>query len=169
MRAPRKPWLRKLLLSAWQSERFDAWLSSRITAERFDNLLSGDIEKKTDTGGLFDVEDPEGELPRLRSHAIVFTGPMFGFRMRSPAPGSEAAEAEAASLATAELSEGALKKARLTGARRPARLHPEDLAIEVDPEDPASLVFRFALRKGSYATTVLREYRKPGEAVRGAA
>ena len=155
----KKPWLRKLLLSAWQSERFDAWLSARLAAGAFDALLAGDLAKKTDTGGLFDVEDPAAELPRLRRHDIVFTGPMFGFKMRAPAEGSPAAGAEAEMLKEADLPPTALKRCRLPGTRRSARLHPGELTLS--PGQAAqSLCVSFSLPRGAYATTVMREFMK---------
>ena len=153
-----KPWLRKLLLSAWQSERFDTWLAARISSGAFDGLLEGDVAKKTDTGGLFDVEDPAVELPRLRAHDIVYTGPMYGSKMRAPTPtSSPAAVAEAAILAEIELPDDAFKRARLPGTRRPGRIHPADLSVKAEDD---ALVFRFFLPKGAYATTVLREFLK---------
>lgn len=162
-----KPWLRKLLLSAWQSELFDTWLEERIRSDAFDTLRPGDVAKKTDTGGMFDVSaDPASadfaaELPRLREHAITFTGPMFGFKMRAPVSDSAAAEVEAGILAAAELPDDALKSARLPGARRPARLHPADFAVTPAADgDEAALTLTFELPKGAYATTVLREIMK---------
>jgi tRNA pseudouridine13 synthase len=50
-----------------------------------------------------------------------------------------------------------LRRARLDGSRRPARLFLDDLSIESHPE---GLLFTFALPKGAYATTVLREFMK---------
>jgi len=155
----KKPWLRKLLLSAWQSERFDSWLAARLGAGAFDALLAGDVAKKTDTGGLFDVEDPDAELPRLRRHDIVFTGPMFGFKMRAPAHDSPAAAAEDELLEEAELPPTALKRCRLPGTRRPARLHPGDLTLSPGPRGE-TLTVSFSLPKGAYATTVMREFMK---------
>lgn len=166
-RPPRQPWLRKLLLSAWQSERFDAWLLARLTAGVFDDLVAGDVCKKLDTGGLFDVPDAAAaavEAPRLRAHAITYTGPLFGSEMRAATDGTPAAAAEAAILAAADLPPDALKRARLPGSRRPARLHPQDLSITAEPpaggadDAGGALLFEFSLPKGAYATTVLREF-----------
>lgn len=165
-----KPWLRKLLLSAWQSERFDAWLAARIRAGEFDTFVPGDIVQKTDTGGIFDIpgqaggsSEFEAEVARLRDHAVTYTGPMFGFKMRAPAPGTPAAAAEAAVLAAADLPADALRRSRLPGTRRPARLHPTEFSVSsASPGDPESsaLTLTFGLPKGAYATTVLREIMK---------
>jgi tRNA pseudouridine13 synthase len=50
-----------------------------------------------------------------------------------------------------------LKRARLNGSRRPARLLVDDLQIVSHPE---GLLFSFSLPKGAYATIVLREFLK---------
>lgn len=154
-RGPRKRWLRRFLLSAYQSALFNAWLTERIRRGWFGRLLSGDIAKKTDTGGLFEVEDAEVELPRFRRQDITYTGPIYGHRMwwASGEPG----ELERAVLQAEDVTTEMLRRARLNGSRRRACLFLDDLDIEPHPE---GLLFTFTLPKGSYATTVLREFIK---------
>ncbi len=154
-RGPRKRWLRRFLLSAYQSALFNAWLTERIERDWFDLLLNGDIAKKTDTGGLFEVEDAEVELPRFRRREITYTGPIYGHRMwwASGEPG----ELERAVLEAEEVTTEMLRRARLNGSRRRACLFLNDLDIE---PHPAGLLFTFSLPKGSYATTALREFVK---------
>jgi len=154
-RGPRQRWLRELLLSAYQSRLFNLWLAQRLQSGFFQTLLAGDIAKKTDTGGLFTVEDLQAETPRLLAGEITYTGPIYGAKMMWPQ--GEAAEMERAVLAAEEVSEEMLKRAGLKGSRRRARLNPDDLAIQ--PE-AGGLWFSFALPKGSYATTLLREFMK---------
>jgi tRNA pseudouridine13 synthase len=48
-RGPRERWLRRFLLSAYQSALFNAWLDERIRRGWFGRLLTGDIAKKTDS------------------------------------------------------------------------------------------------------------------------
>jgi tRNA pseudouridine13 synthase len=48
-----------------------------------------------------------------------------------------------------------LKRARLGGTRRPARLLVADLEIAAHPQ---GLLFSFFLPKGAYATVLLREF-----------
>lgn len=157
-RGPRQRFLRELLLSAWQAEAFNRWLAARMAAGDFVRLMEGDVAKKLATGGMFTVEDAGAEAPRLASWEITYTGPMFGAKMR-PAAG-EAGEREAAFLAAEGVDARALKKARLPGSRRAARLPLEN--VEIEPEGDG-LWLRFLLPKGSYATTVLREVIKPPE------
>jgi tRNA pseudouridine13 synthase len=123
----------------------------------FAALLSGDVAKKTDTGGIFVVEDAAAEQPRLDAGEITYTGPMFGAKMR--AAQGPAGEHEAALLDEEGLDQSRLKRAGLAGARRPARLMLGELSLEPAPE---GLWLGFALPKGAYATTLLREFTKPG-------
>ncbi|HEY64279.1 MAG TPA: tRNA pseudouridine(13) synthase TruD [Caldilineae bacterium] len=154
-RGPRERWLRRFLLSAYQAALFNIWLAERIERGWFDRLFTGDIAKKTDTGGLFEVADAEAEMPRFQRREITYTGPIYGARMRwaSGIPGELEREVLSAAGVTIEM----LRKARLDGSRRAARLFLEDLSIEPHPD---GLLFSFTLPKGAYATTVLREFMK---------
>jgi tRNA pseudouridine13 synthase len=154
-RGPRKQWLRRFLLSAYQAALFNAWLTERIRRDWFERVLTGDIAKKTDTGGLFEVEDAEVELPRFQRGEITTTGPIYGARMRWA--GGEPGELERKVLEAAGVTAEMLRRARLDGSRRPARLLLNDLCIEPHPD---GLLFTFSLPKGAYATTVLREFMK---------
>ncbi len=154
-RGPREKWLRRLLLSAWQAELFNDWLARRVREGIFARLIMGDVAKKTDTGGLFTVEAPALEQPRLERGEITYTGPIYGGKMLWAA--DEAGERERRLLAEQGLAEEALRRAGLSGSRRVARLALEGLSMGLDDQD---LAFEFALPKGSYATTVLREFMK---------
>jgi tRNA pseudouridine13 synthase len=57
-----------------------------------------------------------------------------------------------------------LRRARLDGSRRPARLLLDGLSVARHPD---GLLFAFALPKGAYATTVLREFMKAEGAWQG--
>jgi tRNA pseudouridine13 synthase len=152
---PRERWLKRFLLSAYQAALFNAWLTERIRRGWFERLLTGDIAKKTDTGGLFEVREAEVELSRFKQKEITYTGPIYGSRMRWAS--GEPGELEQMVLETAEVTTEMLRRARLDGSRRPARLFLDDLSIESHPE---GLLFTFTLPKGAYATTVLREFMK---------
>lgn len=152
-RGPRQQWLRRFLLSAYQSALFNVWLAERIRRGWFEQLRVGDVAKKTDTGGLFEVEDIAVEAPRFDRGEITYTGPIYGARMRWPS--GEPGELERAILEQAGVSDDMLRRASLDGSRRAARLVIADVEIE-----PAAdgLRFRFRLPKGAYATTLLREF-----------
>lgn len=153
-------WLRRFLLSAYRSALFNAWLIERIRRGWFDRLLTGDIAKKTDTGGLFEVEEIKAEEPRFRRREITYTGPLYGASMwwATGKPG----DLERKVLEAAGVTVEALGQARLKGGRRRARLFPWELEVESHPD---GLLFKLALPKGVYATTVLREFMKSGAAI----
>jgi tRNA pseudouridine13 synthase len=154
-RGPRDRWVRRFLLSSYQSALFNAWLVERLQRGWFERLLTGDVAKKTDSGGLFEVEDAEAEEHRFRERRITYTGPIYGARMRwaTGIPG----DMEKKVLASRGVSIETLDRARLNGSRRTARLFVEDLKVEAHPKGVA---FTFSLPKGAYATTVLREFMK---------
>jgi len=149
---PRERWLRRLLLRAYQSALFNTWLVHRIERGWFDLLLRGDVAKKRDTGGLFEVQDPDIDQARLDRDEITYTGPIYGHRMwwASGEPGA----LERQVLQEAGATDDLLQRAHLDGSRRHARLVLDALQVEVHPD---GLALTFSLPKGAYATTVLRE------------
>ena len=159
-RGPRQRWLRRFLISAFQSELFNHYLAQRISLGAFDHLLAGDVAKKHATGGLFVVEDLEREQPRFAAGEISFTGPLFGTKMKAAADAAAALEAEI--LAQADLPAQAFKKADVDGGRRLGRLLLDHIEIEASDlgADNGGLWLRFTLPKGAYATIVLREFMK---------
>ncbi|MBF0531208.1 MAG: tRNA pseudouridine(13) synthase TruD, partial [Deltaproteobacteria bacterium] len=151
-------WKKRFLLSALQSEMFNAYLVERIQRGWFARILTGDIAKKTDTGGIFLVEDEAVEQTRMSSGHITHTGPIYGTKMRwaEESPGQLEHEIFERFEVTPEL----LRKARLEGSRRPGRLIIDNISIA--PHD-RGLMIQFSLPKGSYATVLMREFMKTGE------
>ncbi|NUQ37807.1 MAG: tRNA pseudouridine(13) synthase TruD [Caldilineales bacterium] len=154
-RRPGAKWLYRLLLSAYQSHLFNSYLALRIERGLFAQMLAGDLAKKTDTGGMFLVEDVDAEQPRCQRGEITFTGPLFGHKMRQPAAAAAALEAEV--LATAPVHEGQWRQHRVMGNRRPGRLFLAEIALTPHPQ---GFQISFFLPKGAYATTLLREVLK---------
>jgi tRNA pseudouridine13 synthase len=154
--APRRdPWLAKLLVSAYQSHLFNRYLVRRIESGLFGQLIQGDVCKKAETGGMFQVQDAPAEQPRYQRGEITFTGPIYGKKMW--AAQGPAAELEASVLAEAELSAEDLQRARVDGSRRPARLWLPVIELAADGQ---GLQVNFNLPKGAYATVILREFIK---------
>jgi tRNA pseudouridine13 synthase len=151
----RKHWLRKLMLSAFQSQIFNEWLVARIERGWFGEVLEGDVARKEETGGMFTVEDVETDQARFENREIAFTGPIFGKKMRKASGLPGALEEEI--LAREEVTLEQFSKARVNGTRRRACLFLNDLSFSRQPE---GLRFSFSLPKGSYATTVMREFMK---------
>ncbi len=141
------------MVSVIQSALFNIWLERRMESGQFSTLLSGDIVKKTDTGGMFTVEDLTAEALRFNAGEIVYTGPMFGFKMK-PARDT-AGEREVEVLDLFHLTPQDFRPFRAPGSRREAVLHLSDLAITAVEK---GLQFSFTLPAGAYATTVLREF-----------
>jgi len=150
---PRNPFM----VSVVQSALFNIWLKQRMEAGSYRQLLAGDIAKKTATGGIFLVEDLSTEGPRFEAGEIVYTGPIYGFKMRSAE--AAAGQREAALLEQFTLCAEDFRPLRAPGSRRPAILHPADLKIIAVDE---GLRFTFTLPSGAYATTVMREFTRSG-------
>ncbi len=147
-------WERKFLISVYQSYLCNRYLAERVKHGLFDRLLQGDIAKKHDTGGIFWVSDVETDQPRYEAQEISFTAPMFGYKMSQPL--GESASLEEEILGESEMSMDVFKKAKITGTRRLGRLTPRIDIIETS----RGLQLSFALPKGGYATTLLREFMK---------
>lgn len=141
------------MVSVVQSALFNIWLRERMDAGDFHNLLDGDIVKKTDTGGMFSVEDLAAESVRFHDSAIVYTGPIFGFKMKAAT--QTAGRRETALLDDFGLTAEDFRPLRAPGSRREAILNLADLNIT---EATEGVQFSFALPAGAYATTVLREF-----------
>jgi tRNA pseudouridine13 synthase len=151
----RDPWLAKLLVSAYQSHLFNRYLVRRIEAGLFGQVIEGDVCKKADTGGMFDVQDAAAEQLRYVRGEITFTGPLYGKKMW--AAKGQAAALEASVLAEAGLDDEDLRRARVDGTRRPARLWLPVVELAANAQ---GLRVAFVLPKGAYATVVLREFIK---------
>jgi tRNA pseudouridine13 synthase len=151
--------LDRLMISALQSELFNAWLAARLADGLYRRALAGDVLHKRG-GGLFDCADPAVDEARLGAGEVVATGPMFGDRMRWPADGTPAAAREAAILDAAGLARDAFARVRALaeGTRRDAAVPLTDTAVAA--ADGETLEVAFTLPGGAYATTVMREVMK---------
>lgn len=152
----KRGWRDKFLCSALQSAIYNAYLAARIRRGAFMEIHPGDICKKLATGGLFTAADGPGETKRLRAGEITSTGPIFGRKMKAAA--GEPGLWEEAALAEEGLSLAAAR-ALGTGDRRPNRIIPDGLQLAEGPAED-SLIFKFSLPKGSYATVLMREFIK---------
>lgn len=152
--------LRRLWVSALQSELFNQVLARRITT--IDKLMDGDLAWKHDNGACFHVESAAVEQPRCDAFEISPTGPLVGYRMTFPqgVPLAEEQEVLAANgLGPADFrAEGRVK---ISGARRPMRVKPADVEISggVDEHGP-HITVGFTLPAGAFATVLLRELMK---------
>ena len=146
----RDPAVRRFLVSSVQSLVFNRFLALRLERGLFDGLLSGDMAKKHDTGGVFEVEDAAAETPRARRGEVSATGTLFGRKVRPLQ--REAGELERGALSAFGLTPEVFAERK--GDRRLTRIFASDTGVE--PEDDGYTV-RFSLPRGSFATSLLRE------------
>jgi tRNA pseudouridine13 synthase len=160
--AARDRFLRRMAISALQSELFNRCLAARITDGLFARALEGDVLKKRASGGLFVCEDPATETPRVASFEVDPAGPLPGhsiFAARGEALRREQAVIAEAGVDPASFAAGG---GEMEGARRPYRIPVDELGVEALGED--ALLLAFSLPKGSYAISVLREVTRSGSA-----
>lgn len=165
-RAPEKPFERKLLVSALQSEIFNALLAARVGAGELGRIVDGDLVRKEDSGGLFVADDLAEVQARADRLEVSATGPMMGAEMRWPA--REAARREEEALAAAGLTRDHLERFRRAGegTRRGYRVLVRDASVSPDAE--GSVRVSFTLPSGAYATEILREITRGGAVERRA-
>ena len=158
-RAARDRFLRRLVLSAWQSRVFNAWLAERLRDGLFATAIAGDVLKKLDSGGVFVCQDAAADGPRVASFELSPAGPMFGHRLR-PAEGEALRREErllaAEGVTAADLARGG---GETEGTRRAGRI---PVALELEPVEGGYRAV-FELPSGSYATVVLGELTKETE------
>lgn len=145
--------VKRFLISALQSQLFNAFLATRIERGIFDGLIEGDMAKKHDTGGVFRVEDGIQESPRAKAGLVSALGTLYGRKVK-PLDG------EAGALEAEILENFGLRakdfNARM-GDRRLTRVYLKNASI-TPTEDGFWIAFE--LPKGSFATSVLREILK---------
>ena len=106
---------RRFAVSALQSALFNRWAELRHAGAGFSRALVGDLLMKTDSGGVFMVEDPDVETARILAGELVVTGPIFGNKARRAE--GDAHEYERAALATYEMTSDAFKRTGLSTTR----------------------------------------------------
>lgn len=154
-RHERDKWLRRFLVTSYQSHLCNLYLARRVERGAFGSLLQGDVAKKHDTGGIFLVEDVATEQPRYAQQEVSFTAPMFGYKMKRAR--GEAAALEAEIEAETGITDSQWRGAHTEGTRRMGRILLSDLEYALHPQ---GVTMRFSLPKGAFATTVLREFMK---------
>ena len=150
------PRMKKLYLSAVQSFLFDQVVARRI--ESVDELMTGDLACKHVNGACFMVEDAAVEQGRVAAFEISASGPMFGCKMKCPEGTVWELERKILEQAGLDLSmfdmSGGL---RMEGERRPLRVPAGDISWSASGN---TVILEFALPKGSYATSLVREITK---------
>ncbi len=150
--------LQRLAASALQSEVFNRTLAERMTRTLHDQVLLGDLCRKTDTGGQFATDDVAREELRLRAGQIELTGPMWGPKM--PRPTGDALQLELDVLQACGLDTEIFTRlgALAEGTRRALLVRPIDLSASMIDE---GLMLQFTLPAGAFATVVVNEFAGP--------
>lgn len=158
-RAKRDRHLKRLALSALQSELFNRWLVERLADGLWERVIAGDVLRKRASGGVFTSTDAAADQPRVDATELDLTGPMPGSK-EHPVAAAEARAREERVLEQAGVPREALARggADCEGARRAARV--PVTATNVRGIDAETLEISFALPSGSYATRVLAEVTK---------
>jgi tRNA pseudouridine13 synthase len=158
---------RRFLVSALQSGLFNHWARLRHEGAGFQQALAGDLLVRLDSGGVFEVEDAEGDTKRIAAGEVAVAGPIFGNKARRAT--GPAAEYELQALSDFGLAQDAFAPMNklAPGSRRQAVLLPEGLSCVRDGD---ALVLRFGLPAGAYATVVLAHLAggRPAEGPRAA-
>jgi tRNA pseudouridine13 synthase len=159
-RAKRDRFLRRMALSALQSEIFNRLLAQRVREGRLAGLEVGDLVAVPEDDRPVLVAD-DSWAARVGSFDAAVTGPMFGTRM--PAAQGEPGGREQRALAEAGLVPDLLARGgnELRGTRRPYRFKLGEVDLR---EASEGLVLSFDLPSGGYATSVLRELTRSPDA-----
>jgi len=160
---PRK--LLRLLVSAYQSRLFNTLLAERLPT--LSQMEIGDLAYLHDRGAVFAVEDAEAAQLRADTLEISPSAPLFGTRLlfADGEPGArERALLEAEGLVLHDFNIPGAGSFR--GERRPLRIPLREVTAERAPpgdDGERTIVVRFVLPRGCYATTVLGEILKTPE------
>lgn len=144
--------LKRFFLSALQSMLFNHLLALRMDRGLYRRVLPGDWAKKHDTGGEFFVEDP-AEAERAERLEISALLPLYGTRVR-------VAEGTPGRMEEEILERFGLRWSNFTARRGDRRISRVALEGPEVAADERGLILSFALPKGCYATSVLREVMK---------
>jgi len=152
--------IKRLYVSALQSAMFNDMLMRRI--DTIDQVWTGDLAKKTDSGGVFPVEDTDAEQARAEAFEISPTAAVVGYRSRFAQ--GDMGRIEADVLAKWEIQPDNFKNiGRLSskGTRRALRFGVgEPVMTAGHDKEGEYLELTFTAPPGSYATVALGEIMK---------
>jgi tRNA pseudouridine13 synthase len=135
---------RSIAISAARSYLFNEFLDSRVSARTWNRLLPGDLANLDGSGSVFAVDQLDGALTRRCEQMDIHpAGALFGDG--SIATGASDAHGDWLT---------ALSRARVKPGNRSLRLRIADFEWTAGAD---SLVLGFALARGAFATSVLRE------------
>ncbi len=143
-----------LCIAAVQSEIFNRVVMARL--DGLGTLMSGDLAILHRNHACFPIEDPAREQGRADRFELSPSGPMHGPKMPDPSGEPRRIEDEAlAALGIVREQFAGLPFGFGAGERRPLRMPVTDVSAE--QLDASSVRIGFALPRGCFATSVLRE------------
>jgi tRNA pseudouridine13 synthase len=148
------PGERGFVLSAARSLVFNAVLAERVGDGSWERLEVGDVANLDGRGSVFPVDALDDTLiARCEELDIHPTGPQWG--RGAPTSKGRVGEVEARIASEFQQACALVEKAGMDQERRALRLRVRDLTAEAEEN---AVVLRFWLTRGSFATTVLREF-----------
>ena len=140
---------RSIAISTVRSYLFNRVLDARVRESSWNRILPGDTVNLDGTGSVFGVDEVDAETDRRCAALDIHpAGQLCGDGADPPELLDDCDEWLAA-----------LAKARVQAAFRSLRLRVHDLEWS---QDPGGLTLRFALGRGAFATSVLREIASSG-------
>lgn len=151
-RLPRSRHVRGLVLSSARAWLFNQSLSRRVLAGSWNQPLTGECMMLDDSQSWFDSGSSDEDLGQRLAEADIHPSLALWGRGH-PASTADALDADLVAREDPVLCDG-LEQAGLKQQRRATRLIARDLVWQHDDD---SLELKFSLRRGEYATSVLRE------------
>ena len=146
--------LRGILISAARSFIFNACIARRLQTGVWNTVLDGEVFGFPDNRSLVLPHNLRGdEVARVAAGELELTAPLWGLGELQSVGEVKALEQKVADEHMAVIS--GLEQFNLKQERRVIRLKP--LAPELEWESDETLILRFELPKGTYATTLLKE------------
>jgi tRNA pseudouridine13 synthase len=144
---------KRIWVSAWQSYLFNRILDRRVRMGTYDRLLVGDVAWLEEHGACYPVADEALEAPRARAGLASPTGPLVGYDLRFAEGEPGRIEREILDEEGADPEAFRPSHARARGLRRPLRVALREASIEEEPD--GSVIVRFVLPPGAFATVLL--------------
>lgn len=154
------PRMKRLFVSAFQSEIFNAVLVRRLAD--FDRLLAGDLAQEAGSNQYFLVEDPAASAQKVLDLEISPTGPIFG--SRCPLAQGDPGRVESDVLTEFNVTPedfARVDRIEVKGSRRPLRFALIEPGLSAGKDRFGDFIeLRFTAPPGCYATVVLHEIMK---------
>lgn len=151
--------LRSLLISSARSFLFNMVVSQRLRDGSFLSLYPGEPVNLDGTGSVFTSDGDKSEAKRLAKQDIHPTAPLWGRVSEETTENyPELRQFESQVVAQYQTLSQGLQGLGASYQRRPVRMRVADFKWQLEP---SRMTLNFSLRKGQFATSVLREFLAP--------